>query len=235
MDGEQQQQPVPLNYEAISPRSGLVREAWRQAGLVFLTGLITGALCYLLAESLVPRHVQDAGDHDALLAVRIGFIYAPVVGLWLAWLQRSVWRGAFNAATGIFIGIIYLSMCASQDFLAIMVAFPCLLGGLLAVIAGSNRSPWLLGSVKRLLKGLAAGFVLGAVYMIVLNILARSMLSPLTPQNQFTASYVAMMWRAGPAALGAASACFFVLIRWAVGLTQAVIFTTRPNPRGGHL
>ena len=31
------------------------------------------------------------------------------------------------------------------------------------------------------------------------------------------------MWRAGPVALGISSALFFVLIRWAVGLTRVRI------------
>jgi hypothetical protein len=35
-----------------------------------------------------------------------------------------------------------------------------------------------------------------------------------------TQAYIAMMWRDGPLALGISSALFFVLIRWAVGLTR---------------
>jgi hypothetical protein len=104
-----------------------------------------------------------------------------------------------------------------------MVGFPCLLGCVLAVVVGSNRSPWLEGLGVRLGKGLLAGLVLGFVYMVVLNV-AGDMLAPgleTTPTREdLTDNYVQMMWRTGPIALGISSALFFVLIRWAVGLTR---------------
>lgn len=192
-------------------------------GFAFLWGLGLGVACYLLAESLVPRHVSSSGDHDILLADRLGFIFTPVVGIWLGWLQRSWQRAAFGAGVGICIGFVYLWLCASRNFLAIMVGFPCLLGSALAVVVGSNRSPWLGGLGARLGKGLLAGLVLGFVYMVVLNVLGDMMATDLetTPtQDELTANYVQMMWRTGPIALGISSALFFVLIRWAVGLTR---------------
>ncbi len=42
-------------------------------GLVFLPGLAVGVVCYLVAEFLVPRQVTRPGDHDLLLADRLGF------------------------------------------------------------------------------------------------------------------------------------------------------------------
>ena len=140
------------------------------AGLAFLCGLFAGVVCYLFAEWLVPKQVASSGDHDILLANRLGFIYTPVVGLWLGWLQRSWRRAAFGAAVGIVIGFFYMWLCASRNFLAIMVGFPCLLGCALAVVVGSNRSHWLMGLGARLGKGLFAGLVLGWVYMVVLNL-----------------------------------------------------------------
>ena len=192
-------------------------------GLVFLTGLGVGVLCYLLAESLIPRQVASAGDHDIFLANRLGFIYTPVVGLWLGWLQRS-WRRAFlGAVIGIVIGFVYMSLCASRNFLAIMVGFPCLLGCVLAAVVGSNRSHWLTGIGSRLGKGLLAGLVLGFVYMVILNIGGAMVTTPNDSPDDFTKNYVKMMWRSGPIALGISSALFFVLIRWAVGLTRVKI------------
>jgi hypothetical protein len=116
-------------------------------------------------------------------------------------------------------------LCASRNFLAIMVGFPCLLGGVLAAAAGSNRSDWLRGLAARLGKGLVAGVVLGFVYMVVLNmgIASGMLMSPQVDYSDQTQAYIAMMWRDGPLALGISSALFFVLIRWAVGLTRVRI------------
>lgn len=194
-------------------------------GFVFLWGLGLGVACYLLAEALVPRDVLilGPGAHDILLANRLGFIFTPAVGLWLGWLQRSRRQAAIGAVVGIGIGCIYMWLCSSRNFLAIMVGFPCLLGGLLAALAGSNRSPWLSDFGIRLGKGLIAGLVLGFFYMVILNVAGGMLQTDLmtTPtQEEMTRNYIKMMWRTGPIALGISSALFFVLIRWAVGLTR---------------
>lgn len=205
-------------------------------GLTFLWGLGTGVACYLVAESLVPKQVASPGDHDILLANRLGFIYTPVVGIWLGWLQRSWQRAIFGALVGIIIGCIYMWLCASRDFLAIMVGFPCLLGAVLSAMVGSNRSPWLTGIGGRIGKGLLAGLVLGFVYMIVLNVLGdmlRTDLETTPTRDELTNNYVEMMWRTGPIALGISSALFFVLIRWAVGLTRVklLVFEETEAPK----
>lgn len=193
------------------------------ASLVFLSGLIVGVICYLTAELLTPKQVANPGDHDILLANRLGFIYTPVVALWLGWLQRSWHRAMFGALVGIAIGFFYMWLCASRNFLAIMVGFPCLLGGGLAAVVGSNRSPWLIGLGARLGKGLLAGLVLGFVYMVTLNVAGAMVMMDHDRADGFTQGYIAMMWRSGPVALGISSALFFVLIRWAVGLTRVKV------------
>jgi hypothetical protein len=190
------------------------------AGLVFLSGLVVGVICYLIAESLTPKQVANPGDHDILLANRLGFIYTPVVGLWLGWLQRSWQRALLGALVGVVIGFCYMWLCASRNFLAIMVGFPCLLSGGLAVVVGSNRSHWLTGLGARLGKGLLAGLVLGFVYMVTLNVAGGMVMTAHNRADDYTQSYITMMWRAGPVALGISSALFFVLMRWAVGLTR---------------
>jgi hypothetical protein len=202
-------------------------------GLVFLTGLLLGVGCYLLAEVLIPEQVANSGDHDILLADWLGFIYTPVVGLWLGWLQRSRRRALCGAGVGIAIGFAYMALCASRNFLAIMVGFPCLLGGVVAGVVGSNRSPWLFGLGGRLGKGLLAGLVLGFVYMVVLNIAGGMVMTAHDNYSDETRGYVAMMWRAGPVALGLSSGLFFVLIRWAVGLTRVRILVFDDVPRPG--
>lgn len=192
----------------------------RQPGaLVFGSGVLAGVLCFAAAEVLVPRSVRNPGDHDIFLATRVGFIYAPAVGAWLGWLQKSWRRATIGIVVGLAIGILYMQLCGSRNFLAIMVAFPGFLGGLLASFTGSNRSPWLPDLLLRLGKGVLAGLVLGLVYMITLNIgvsfvFERDFIHDPMP------AYVKAMWRAGPVALGLASGFFFPLIRWAVGLTR---------------
>jgi len=110
-------------------------------------------------------------------------------------------------------------LCASRNFFAIMVGFPCLLGGAMAALAGSNRSHWLKGLGLRLGKGLLAGLVLGFTYMVLLNT-AGAIFAPSGDGADYTKSYIKMMWRDGPVALGISSALFFVLIKWAVGLSR---------------
>jgi hypothetical protein len=191
--------------------------------LILLSGLLSGVVFYLIAEVLTPKHVANPGDHDVLLANRLGFIYTPIVGLWLGWLQRSWSRAVFGVLAGVVIGFIYMWLCSGRNFLAIMVGFPCLLGGVLAAVAGSNRSEWLAGLGARLGKGLLAGLVLGFVYMFVLNVACSMMMTTADDPDHYTASYIATMWRAGPIALGLSSALFFVLMRWAVGLARVRI------------
>jgi hypothetical protein len=192
-------------------------------GFVFASGLVAGVICYFLAESLIPSSASSPGDHDLALANRLGYIYTPVVGVWLGWIQKSWRRALIGAGIGIMIGIVYMILCASRNFIAIMVTFPCLLGGGLAAFAGSNRSEWLAGFGWRLGKGLLAGFVLGLVYMVVLNVLFGLTMSLRLYAGDFAKGYVATMWRIGPVALGISSALFLILIRWAVGLTRARI------------
>lgn len=199
------------------------------AGLVFLAGVVIGVACFLLAELLTPKNVATPGDHDVLLAQRLGFIYTPIVGLWLGWLQNSWKRALLSAGVGAVIGFIYMALCATRDFFAIMVGFPCLLGGLLAALAGSNRSNWLRQLAARFGKGLLAGFVLGFVYMVILNI-AGPLVTRVRLDDEPTHAYVVMMWRSGPIALGLASGLFFPLLRWAVGLVRLrPIFEDTPS------
>jgi MFS family permease len=201
------------------------------ASSVFVAGVLIGVACYLLAESLTPKNVASPGDHDVLLAQRLGFFYTPVVGLWLGWLQKSWRRALLSAGVGIAVGFIYMALCATRNFLAIMVGFPCLLGGLLAAAAGSNRSAWLRQIAARFGKGIFAGFVLGLVYMLTLNI-AGGMVAPIPLLGaDVTQAYINMMWRTGPIALGLASGMFFLLLRWSVGLVRLrpIFEETPPN------
>jgi hypothetical protein len=188
-------------------------------GQVFLCGLLIGAVSFLVAEALVPASVASLGEHDLLLANRLGFIFPPLLGIWLGWVQRSWTRALTGMLAGFGVGLIYFLLC-ERNFLAVMVAFPCLCGGAFAAVVGSNMDNWLSGFGIRLLKGLVAGLVLGLAYMIVLNMGAGIILGGRYEEEDFANRYVAMMWRAGPVALGLASGAFLVLLRWAVGMTR---------------
>jgi hypothetical protein len=129
---------------------------------------------------------------------------------------RCLAQALIGAAVGTAIRFGYMALCASRNFLAIMVGFPCLLGAVLAAVVGSNRSPWLPGFGTRMGKGLLAGLVLGFVYMVVLNIAGGMVMTAHDDLADQTQGYVTMMWRAGPIALGLSGGLFFVLIRWAL-------------------
>jgi len=187
---------------------------------VFLSGLVLGTVSYVISEFLIPGNFSSPGDHDIFLATRLGFVYAPLVGAWIGWLQRSWLRIVAGVIVGIGVGVIYMFLCPSRNFLAIMVGFPTLLGGLLAVVLASNRSPWLKEVGARLGKGLLAGFVLGLVYMVVLNLTGAMFMGPNEFAADFKQTYVHMMWRSGPIALCLSSGLFLVLLRWAVGLSR---------------
>jgi len=189
-------------------------------GATVLGGAIIGAICFLIAESLIPATSPSPAAHDLMLARRLGLIYTPIVGFWLGWLQRSIERAAWGGGLGMLVGLVYGLICSPLNFLINMVAFPCLLGGFLAAMIGSNRSkPWF-GLPARFGKGLLAGLVLGAAYMVVLNALGALSLTSYHPPTDYVGAYVAMMWRTGPVALAVASGFFFNLMSWALAISR---------------
>ncbi len=69
----------------------------------------------------------------------------------------------------------------------------------------------------RLGKGLLAGFVLGWVYMFLLNFILDAVASP---EVTYGRNYIYQMWKGGLPAMGIGSGLFLVLMRWAVGLVR---------------
>jgi|GEM_PF-2520907 len=184
---------------------------------IALIGWFSGIACYLLAESLVPRQLYSPFDHDRLLTIRVGFIYIPLVGLWLGWLQRSVPRATTGMLIGLSLAILYMCLCnAVQNALLFMIGFPCILGGAMACLVGSNSSQWKKQIFGRTLRGLLSGLVMGTAYAVVLNVAGLFLYSYNGPHS---IAYVRMMWQAGPLALGVCSSIFFVLVTWSVGLS----------------
>jgi hypothetical protein len=158
--------------------------------MVLVQGLVLGLGAFAVAELSLPRGL-DPGDHDMMLAQRLGLVYTPLVGAWLGWLQRSRRRALLGALAGVGIGIVYYLLCMSRDFFAIMVGFPALLGGGLAAIVGPNRSQGVAAFFGRLAKGLVAGLVLGFAYMFLLNFILNTFVSPAT----LFARYASHMWK----------------------------------------
>src|SRR5260221_908238 len=145
--------------------------------MVLLQGLALGLGAFAIAELSLPRGL-DPGDHDMMLAQRLGLVYTPLVGAWLGWLQRSRRRALLGELPGVWIGIASYLLCISRDFFAIMVGFPALLGGGMAAIVGSNRSNGVGALFGRLAKGLVAGLGLGFAYMFPLNFLLNTFAHP---------------------------------------------------------
>lgn len=182
--------------------------------LIALVGIAVGAASFLVSMALIPRDVASLSEHDLRLANHLGFIYPPLVGLWASWVRRSIPWAIVGVLSGLAIGAAYYALCG-YNFLAVMVGFPCLLGGCTSVLLGTKHDAWIDGIPQRFLKGLAAGFALGIVYAVLLNVIGAFMLVGFKPS---VADYSSMMWRAGTIAMSAASGLYFMLFHWSAGL-----------------
>ena len=178
----------------------------------FFVGAVLGCLSFIAAIALVPGDVPNPSVHDLLLANHLGFIFPPLVGLWCGWIRRSWPWAVGDAAIGFAIGGCYYLLCG-YNFFVVMVAFPCLLGGVASVAFGRGAGSWFDGFFARLGKGLVAGFVLGFVYMVVLNVLGIAWFP-----MESTQEYHRMMWHTGPVAMSVASGLYLVVFVWASNL-----------------
>lgn len=190
--------------------------------MVMLHGILLGMVAFLSAEVLVPKDVRTPGMHDFHLAVRLGYIFPPLVGLWLGWQFRSTKVAGLGVVVGVVVGAIYAWLCSVAlydlgDFFHLQVTFPCVCGGIYAALVPTDPARWVAGLAARLIKGLLAGFVLGFVYMMVLSIGGLFFLG--IGVRHAVDEYVGMMWAVGPVALAIATALFLPLLRWAVGQT----------------
>jgi hypothetical protein len=156
---------------------------------------------------------ESPPGHDPMLANNLGFLFPPLVGLLVGYTRRS-WGWAM---AGSFIGFVmggrYYLLCG-HNFLGVMMAFPCLLGGAACMALGIEERSWRDRIFARFGKGLVAGLVLGSVCMVVLNVLGLNwlplaILLPSTPEDRW------MMWQGGPVAMNLASGFYLVLFLWA--------------------
>ncbi len=179
---------------------------------LFVVGAILGSVAFVVAVTLIPGEASSPSAQDLLLANYLGFMFPMVVGIWSGWVQHSCRWAAGGIAIGLAIGACRYLLCGDK-LLAVMVACPCLLGGLACVALGSGEDSWYDGLFVRFGKGLLAGCVFGLAGIVVLNVLGISWL-----QVHCTAACPWMTWHDGPVALGAVSGLYLVLFVWASNL-----------------
>jgi hypothetical protein len=181
---------------------------------IFFVGLLLGIVSFVISMAMISRDVPTASAHDLQLANNLGFIYAPFIGMWAGLVRRSLLWTLAGVAVGLALGSLYRWL-SGYDFLSVMVAYPCLLGGLAAAALGRGQRSWSDGVLFRLVKGLYSGFVLGFLYMVGLNLLGAFLLPAF---DSTTTQYRSMMWVAGTIAMGFSSAVFLVLFHWSANL-----------------
>ncbi len=178
----------------------------------FVVGAVLGCVSFVAAVSLIPGDVPSSSIQNLLLANYVGFWFPILVGLWSGWTRHS-WRwAAGGVAVGFAIAACYYLLCG-DTLLAVMVACPCLLGGMACAAFGSGDNSWYDGILARFGKGLLAGCVFGLVSMVVLNLLGISWF-----QAHSLADCQWTTWHDGPVAMGAASGLYLVLFVWAANL-----------------
>jgi hypothetical protein len=179
---------------------------------LFWVGLAMGTMSFLLAKAAIPTSMQNVSDHDLMLANNLGFIFPPLLGFWVAVVRRSLVSAFSGIAVGVVIGCIYKAV-SGYDFFSVMVIYPCALGGLASLVLGAGRASWLAGALSRFFKGLLAGFVLGFLYMVILNVV-MGIVVLVGPGNK----YQDMMWIAGTTAMAIAGGVYLPLFHWSLNL-----------------
>ena len=185
---------------------------------IFFVGLLLGIVSFVISMAMISPNVPTASEHDLQLANNLGFIYAPFIGMWAGLVRRSLLWTLAGVGIGLAIGSLYRWL-SGYDFLSVMVAYPCLLGGLAAAALGRGQRSWSDGLFLRLLKGLYSCFVLGFLYMVGLNLLGAFLLPTF---DSTTDQYRSMMWVAGTIAMGFSSAVFLLLFHWSANLTASL-------------
>jgi hypothetical protein len=182
---------------------------------------------YLAALMLVPKGVGRPGEYDLALAKNLGFLFPSSIGLWIGWMRRSLFWAIGGLAAGLGVGACYAVLCGDEFLLIpITMVFPCVLGGMFSLVFGAGDD-WVRGSAARLGKGLIAGFVLGFVYISLLNLLLL-VNSPIDTIHD----YVRMLWRNGPPAMGVAGGLYLILFLWSVSTKRDKSLIVQPNDRG---
>jgi hypothetical protein len=186
---------------------------------ILLSGFAAGVATTIIATLFT----KYPADHFKTHAMIVGFVYVLLAGGWIGLQQRSLKRTIFGAATGGSIGLVYsLSVQAnlpnypSDTGLAVYFAvLPCILSGLLAGVLGSTREQGYREFSICFSKGLISGLFMGIIHFAMAFTLALSMANIHGPSNDyFRRSGVIEL----SLALGIASAVYFAMLRWSVGL-----------------
>ena len=204
--------PPQTTFEIVpsfAPRQ--VHLAW-----IFVVGAMVGAASFVVAMILIPQDVESLSQHDLRLANNLGFLYPPTIALWASWVRRSVVWAVLGIFIGLAIGFAYYLLCG-YNFLAVMVGFPCLLGGFASVLLGIKHDALFDGAIRRFFRGLFAGFILGVVYAVLLNVLIVFFLPNFRPS---VSGYSSAMWRAGTIAMAVSSGLYFLLFHWSASIKR---------------
>ncbi len=210
------QSPLADGFAA-RPRAVLLGKRW-----IFFVGAILGCVSFIAAIAPISGFESRPG-HDPMLANNLGFLFPPLIGLWAGWARRSRRWAMAGSIIGFAIGGRYYMLCGYNS-LAVMMAFPCLLGSAACIALGIGERSWHDRIIAPYGKGMVAGLVLGSVWMVVLNVLGSSWL-PLTLLLQPTHEDHWMMWQGGPVAMNLASGSYLVLFLWA-----SVLNALSPQP-----
>ncbi len=174
----------------------------------FACGFLVSSISFMISR-LIPLNNQFNA-----IAMLVGFSYLSVVGAWLGWRQRKIeagaWCGVMCGGSYVLIGLYDVFIVKHPQELTLFIVYPGLLSGLLAVGLGKLRPLNLKQSLIRFLKGAFAGVVLGGLHLYLVFFFVFAI-----------GRYFGVLFFIQPAlGLGCASAVYFPLISWAVGLSS---------------
>lgn len=185
---------------------------------IFMSGLAVGVLTSLIATLATQKPFETFQTH----AIIVGFVYVTAAGSWIGALQCSAKRTTFGAFVGAIIGLTYslvvrFGLPNYPNDTGLMVYFallPCVLSGLLTGIMGASFNNNFKNFPVCFSKGLISGFLMGVVHFVALFglVLYTTEISPsLGPLGETGIAHLAT-------ALGLASALYFFMLQWSVGL-----------------
>lgn len=193
------------------------RELIHKYAGISLVGLVVGAFAMSISLGLCAgaRRLDGSRDwqHFMILMPTVGLIYSVFVGLWSAWVRRSVYWIFVAVVAGLFLGVawyVWFDLFHRNGLLTFGCG-PSLLGGCASAIYGWRIQPnWASSFVRliaRFLKGLVAGLALGMVASLIFQ-----SIDSIPGAKLKILAYVAAM---------TISSCFFlVLLYWAGEFSQ---------------
>lgn len=185
---------------------------------ILMSGLAVGVLTSVIATLATQKPFETFQTH----AMIVGFIYVTAAGGWIGALQGSAKRTIFGAAVGAIIGLTYSlavrfglpnypNDCGLMIYFALL---PCVLSGLLAGVLGASFNRNFKTFPVCFSKGLISGFLMGVVHFVALFGLVISTSDMGGTFDRLGETGTVQL----ATALGLASALYFFMLQWSVGL-----------------